>query len=212
VSINGVQLYAGGDPERDRRTRKVRAARIERFTEGQKYAREWINFAEIADWCAKEDGSITTNEEKRAAAYDTLAIDLLSGEFEERDRSRVLYLHPSTAKARMTREWLKDAIDQNYDSNDGRSAYLPHCWIPRSMFTQWLAKHHLLQSPERFQLRKPRRAIDPTSGGESAAKKALAAELKSNPELRREDAWKFCREMGFAISRRGFQDRVWPEA
>src|SRR5215475_12380444 len=113
--MNGIQLYGGGDPERDRRTRKWRMARIKRFTERQREAREWINFAEIAEWCSKEDQSIVPNTEKSTAAFDTLASDLLSGEFEEKSRSRVLYLHPATARARMTREWLKDAIDHNYD-------------------------------------------------------------------------------------------------
>jgi hypothetical protein len=67
-----------------------RANRIERFTMRQRRLREWINFAEIADWCSREDGSIVPNEQKRRAAFDTLQNDLLSGEFEENGRSRVL--------------------------------------------------------------------------------------------------------------------------
>ena len=83
-----------------------------------------------------------------------MASDLLAGEFEENGRSRVLYLHPGTAKARMTRERLRDAIDHNYDGDHGRSAYLAHCWLPRSLFDQWLAKHRLPESPPRFQPQK----------------------------------------------------------
>ena len=154
---NSVQLYGSGDRERDRRTRQWRTARIIRFTENQRRTREWINFAEIAEWCSKEDQSIVPNKEKGAAAYDTLARDLLAGEFEENGRSRVLYLHPATPKARMTREWLRDAIEHNYDGAHGRSAYLAHCWLPRSLFDQWLAKHRLPESPPRFQPQKSSR-------------------------------------------------------
>jgi hypothetical protein len=55
---NYVQLYGGGERERDRRTRQWRTARIKRFAERQRQTREWINFAEIAEWCSKEDQSI----------------------------------------------------------------------------------------------------------------------------------------------------------
>ena len=67
-----------------------RQARIGRFVTAQRRHREWINFAEIADWCAREDQSIEPDERKRAAAFDRLANDLLAGEFEENGRSRVL--------------------------------------------------------------------------------------------------------------------------
>ena len=140
---NSVQLYRGGDRERDRLTRQWRIARINRFTEKQRRTREWINFAEIAEWCSKEDQSILSNKEKSAAAFDTLASDLLAGEFEENGRSRVLYLHPATARARMTREWLQDAIDHNYEGQRGRAQYLSHCWMPRRLFDRWLVKHRL---------------------------------------------------------------------
>jgi hypothetical protein len=131
--------------------RQWRAARIQRFTQKQQRTREWINFAEIADWCSKEDHSIVPSEDKRAAAFDTLARDLLSGVFEENGRSRVLYLSPATTKARMTRAWLDDVIHHSYDNNGGRSEYLPHCWIPRRLFEGWLARNRLQESPSRFE-------------------------------------------------------------
>jgi hypothetical protein len=131
--------------------RQWRAARIQRFTEEQRQTLEWINFADIADWCSKEDHSIIPSEDKRAAAFDTLASDLLSGVFEENGRSRVLYLNPATTKARMTRAWLRDVIHHNYDNKRGTSQFLPHCWIPRGFFERWLARHRLQQSPSRFE-------------------------------------------------------------
>ena len=135
---------------RDRCARQWRAARIKLFEKRQQEAREWINFADIADWCSKEDQSILPNEKKREATFDTLESDLLAGEFEESGRSRLLFLHPTTANARMTPEWFKDVRDHNYDGDHGRS-YLAHCWIPRRLFERWLARHRLPASPPRFE-------------------------------------------------------------
>jgi hypothetical protein len=142
-----------------------RANRIERFTARQQGVREWISFAEIAEWCSREDGSIVPNESKRAAAFDLLQTEFLAGEFEENGRSRVLYLHPAIAKARISRQTLKDAIDHNHDDHRGRSQYLPYCWIPRPMFDRWLTKHRLPEAPARFRPRKSLRLSAATSGG-----------------------------------------------
>ena len=106
------------------------------------------------DWCSKEDGSIIPDEPKGAVALDTLANDLLASEFEESGRSRVLYLHPWSTKARMTRDWLKDARQHDLDGDHGRSEYLAHCWLSRRMFERWLVKHPLPESPAHFQPRR----------------------------------------------------------
>ena len=51
----------------------------------------------------------------------------------------------------MTREWLQDAIDYNYDGCQGRSKFLPWCWMPTPMYKRWAAKLNLPISPPRFQ-------------------------------------------------------------
>jgi hypothetical protein len=134
--------------------RQWRTARIERFTEIQRSTREWINFAEIAKWCADESGGVVPNEEFRAAAYQKFQHDLLEGDFEEDGRSKVLYLHPYTSKARMTRGWLTH-LTEVYDRTTINSEYLAHCWIPREFFGRWLAKHRMQASPPRFEPKWP---------------------------------------------------------
>jgi hypothetical protein len=150
---SSIQLYGGGDREPDQRTRQWRAARIDRFTETQKHRREWINFKEVAEYCSEESG-IVPNEVAREAAYQKLQRDLLEGDFEENGRSRVLYLHPSTVKAKMTRDWLSGLMEI-YDQTTINSEYLAHCWIPREFFDRWLAKHRMQPRPERFEPKGP---------------------------------------------------------
>jgi hypothetical protein len=130
------------------RARIWRTNRIVRFAEDQRRKREWINFAEIADWCSEVDGSVVPNESARASAYEKLQRDLLEGDFEENGRSRVLYLHPWTVKAKVTRQWMENMIETHPPATI-RSKYLDHCWLPRNLFQRWLAKHHLPASAPR---------------------------------------------------------------
>ena len=159
--------YTPGWESLDGDAQQPRTAQIERFTRRQRNSREWINFAEIAEWCSEEDQSIVQNENKRTEAFNRLASDLLTGEFEENGRSLVLFLHPATKKMRMTHEELKDAIEHNWDGDHGRS-YLAHCWIPRRLFERWRIKHGLPASP-RFQPRQSYRISDAKARDEAAA-------------------------------------------
>ena len=74
LSADVTNVLCGG-----RQARRWRAERIRRFIEKQRFTRNWINFAEIAEWCSKEDHSIVPSREKSLAAFDTLAGDLLAG-------------------------------------------------------------------------------------------------------------------------------------
>ena len=140
----------GVTSEKRRRSLAWRQGRIERFTRTQRQQRAWINFAEISEWCAELGGAVVPNEAARASAYEKLQRDLLEGEFEENGRTRVLYLHPRTVKAKMTGSWMHDMID-TFPPATIRSEYLDHCWLPRNLFQRWLAKHHLPASPPRFE-------------------------------------------------------------
>jgi len=212
VAVHVSDLNQTESDRRPARIRSWRNARIQRFRDCQRYDRHWINFEEIADWCARENGSIWPDTHKQTVTYDTLERDLLSGEFNEGGRSQVLYLHPSTKRARMTREWLADAIHHNYDGSRGRSEFLPYCWMSRKSFNRWLAKNRLPADPERFRLLKRPPAKPGIAAEESAAIKALTGYLKARPQVSRTQAQIWCQEGGFRFSERGFKQRVWPEA
>ena len=73
-------------PEGDRRRKNLeqwRHARIDRFTRRQWQVRDWINFADVANFCACEAGSIAPDEEKRTGAYEELADAIIKGEFDK---------------------------------------------------------------------------------------------------------------------------------
>ena len=133
-----------------KQARQWRAARMERFAQAQLRKRDWINFEEVAVLCSELDGSGVPNEAAFENACRNLERDLLTGDFEDNGRSRVLYLHPRTVETRMTKEWYQDAIQYDYDDHRGRSQFLPWCWFSRAMYERWAAKHNLPISPPRF--------------------------------------------------------------
>ena len=161
-----------------KQARQWRAARMERFAQAQLRKRDWINFEEVAVLCSELDGSGVLNDAAFENACRNLENDLLSGDFEENGRSRVLYLHPSTVRTRMTPEWLQDAIEYNYDGHRGRSQFLPWCWIPRGMYERLAANHNLPISPPRFQ---PQHAVTAVVAQPAASEKMLKASKRRRP-------------------------------
>jgi hypothetical protein len=191
--------------------------RIKRFEDNQRSKHEWIKVAEIADWYSDLGGPVSPKKAAalREQAYKMLEHDLLAGNFEEGGRSSVRFVFPgvSWTHGKMTRKWLRDAIDNDLDDRRGRS-YLENCWLPRKLFQRWCGWHHLPKSPPRFEPQEshPVLAATTTARDETAAIKALASQLRIDSKLKRDEARSWCRKEGFNLSWRGFQQRVWPSA
>jgi hypothetical protein len=215
--------------EKDRRGRRERELareakrwdeeRIRRFEEDQRRKREYISFVEIADWCSELDGSAVPNEAARENAYRMLERDLLAGNFEEGGRSRVRFVFPgvSWTHGKMTRKWLQDAIDNDWDGRRGRS-YLEKCWLPRKLFQRWCGWHHLPKSPPRFEPQENHDVDTQRSnmGGRppavdwEALKDALREEIKIHgyPDPRNPPGWRGTKDaVEFALQRLGKEGR-----
>jgi hypothetical protein len=98
---------------------------IARFRERQRTARRWIEFVEIAKWCARSTTgrSIEDEEEALALAYQRLTESVLQREFEVEGRSKVLSLNPRVLSFgayphRLTRDWLKGTLQATAQSDE----------------------------------------------------------------------------------------------
>src|SRR5437660_1192049 len=97
----------------DRRRRTERLRKVVRVMKRWRRTHEWIGFAQIADWCACQSGSIVPDESCRRLAYQRLLASLEAGEFERDKRSRVRVLNPETCLVELTRERFA-AIRENH--------------------------------------------------------------------------------------------------
>jgi len=126
--------------ELERRKRRAalvatRALRILRFEERQNDKRQWIRLSTLAERVGRE---ISTTE-----GYALLRAAILNGEFEKAGRSRLLYLHPETSMAKMTREKLKEL--EHWQGAGGTDIiniqYVGCCWVPFAMAMAWCRRN-----------------------------------------------------------------------
>jgi len=136
----------------DRRIRRRRQRWIDAFRERQRRDPAWINFADIAEWCAHEGQSdIRPADDKRDAAYGELWKALKRGEFDDRDGiMTVLFLCPRARLRRMTREYFNSVIPTPFQTGgcllpthppvQFTAAYLQWCWIPNQAARRWFER------------------------------------------------------------------------
>lgn len=106
----------------------------------------WVSLAEIADWFARERGSIEPDEQLRVKAFHQLGEALAAGEFGVGRRCRVLFLHPMSNWAKLTPE----RFDMGPFDNTGHSSYLRHCWIPSDLAGEWFDRRNLIRPRHLF--------------------------------------------------------------
>ena len=122
-----------------------RENRVSQWAERMRRSREWIGFADIADWCAREKGSIIPDDRLKIETYRALGASVASGEFEHSGRSRVVYtaamIMPGyPVRIRMTRETFDACPFPKQDT-------LEWCWIPRDLCRSWFEGRRLPLPP-----------------------------------------------------------------
>ncbi len=125
-----------------RRTDETRRAkRIESWADKQRRSRDWISFAEVAEWCARERGSIQVSTRLREDAYRELGEAIMRGEFEVNGLTRVTFRHRAVTRLKMTRKDFEDL------PTDIARTYLQACWVPRAFAAQWFAARRIPLPP-----------------------------------------------------------------
>src|SRR5262249_17271821 len=69
------------------------------WKERQRREREWIRFADIADWCSREPGDVKRDARRKAQAWHDLLVSVLRGEFNRYGRCCVAYLPEGTTNS-----------------------------------------------------------------------------------------------------------------
>src|SRR5690242_8673404 len=87
----------------------------------------------MADWCARERGSIQPGRVLRHDAYHQLGEAITRGEFEVNERPRATVRHLAVTWLKMTRERF-GALPYGLVTT-----YLKYFWVPRELGAQWFA-------------------------------------------------------------------------
>jgi hypothetical protein len=130
---------------------------IAKFTDRQRISRRWISLVDLADWCAQSSTCDNSCAEQKARDefHNRFIKSLLSGAFELRGKSQILYLdsHVSgdgwSPRCRLTTQQFKIAI--------GAAAGRPEpgvplslmecCWLPNAIARCWVDAHGYREAP-----------------------------------------------------------------
>ena len=118
------------------------AGMIESFRQEQIKTRQWISFADIADWCARKEGSIRRIERDYIHTLWLLHYSADRGEFELEGRMRVAFLHEALYRPELSREeycGLPIEIHERSETiTPTTQMYLESCWVPCDLCRDWL--------------------------------------------------------------------------
>ncbi len=128
----------------------ILARRCRRFAQCQQRRRDWLAFADIAEWFARVRGtSEHLSEALRAQAYQDLLAAVLAGEFDHRGKSCVLYLDAqlyldadrcAAGTLRLTADRLRQWQEDYVGTPTVTEEVLAHCWAPRKLVQGWFKR------------------------------------------------------------------------
>jgi hypothetical protein len=166
---------------------EVRGRHARRFAEKQRITRQWVNFGAIADWCARERGSIEPDEELRAEAYEQLRRALASGVFTVSETSRVLFFGDDVSWVRITPERLAQ-IERCVDREIVYHGFLRACWVPHEFAGWWFDERNLPRPHHLFPPVRGESATDRRASGAAHAPTDLTTSATVDRVVRRRKA------------------------
>jgi hypothetical protein len=135
----------GIDPERDAAQRKYRLRRINRFNRlVERFGLRRLS--EIADWCAREPGSLKRNEKLRVQAYHDLEQSVLNGEFGPPQKPCLAYL-PNFPTGELGRLTIRLTSGQLVALREWGGNPVADLWALPDMCARWFAARQMLLPP-----------------------------------------------------------------
>jgi hypothetical protein len=115
--------------------RQLQQARVANWTDRQRRIREWICFADVADWCARLPGRIARDEEQRAQAGTELLRAIVDGEFNRDGRLCVAHVTPYHF---VCPEPIRFRLEIGNLRSPVPIESLAYLWAPRDLCANWL--------------------------------------------------------------------------
>jgi hypothetical protein len=138
--------------ERRRHVRDRHEREVAEWVARQQLSQQWVSFAEIADWCAREPGGTKRDEDRRCRAYRDLARAIMAGEFDRAGRWCVVRPpdgHTSIAEPlrfRVTlarlRKWPTYRGGMTVSDQE-----LARWWAPRRLCAAWFRAREISPPP-----------------------------------------------------------------
>jgi hypothetical protein len=117
------------------RIRQLQQVRLLGWADRQRRTREWICFADVADWCARQPGRVARDEEQRAQAGTDLLRAIVGGEFNRDGRLCVAYVPPYHF---ICPEPIKVRFETSKLCSPVPIESLACLWAPRDLSAKWL--------------------------------------------------------------------------